>query len=299
MLEVKISDLYLKKPIILAAGILGTSFSSLKRVFEAGVGAVTTKSIGPIPKKGYKNPILFEVFPGTFINSVGLANPGINSFVDDIKKSKKYGMNIIVSIFGDSNESYKYVASKAQEAGADAIELNISCPHAQVSTWGSDRNLTQSLINYLRDYIKIPIFVKLNPNVTNLPEIAKAAQEAGADAVVAINTIRAMVIDVKTQKPVLHHKSGGLSGKSIHPIAINHVFDLYKELKIPIIGCGGVFNWKDAIEFFLAGASAIQVGTAFYKGLDIIYDINTGIKNYLQNYGYENIDEIIGLAHET
>ncbi|TKJ21079.1 MAG: dihydroorotate dehydrogenase B catalytic subunit [Promethearchaeota archaeon Loki_b32] len=296
MLEVNLSGLKLKSPIILASGILGVSYSSMKRVYDAGAGAVTSKSIGPKPRKGYKGPSIVEVYPGTFINSVGLANPGINNFMSEISECKENGLVIIVSVFGDTNESYREVALKAQEAGADAIEVNISCPHAEVSSWGSDKCLTQTLIEYLRKVISIPIFVKLNPNVTDLTEIALAAEKAGADAVVAINTIRAMYIDVNTKKPKLHHGSGGLSGKSIHPIAVKHVYDLYKVLKIPIIGCGGIFEWEDVIEFFLAGASAVQIGTGMYKGFDIISKLNTDLISYLKKNNYRNISDLTGLV---
>ena len=298
MLGVNLSGLEIKSPIILASGILGVSFSSMKRVFEAGAGAVTTKSIGITPREGYKNPSIVEVYPGTFINSVGLANPGIDNFLPEIISSKNHGIIIIASVFGDTDEAYGDVALKAQNAGADAIEINISCPHAEVSSWGSNKDLTYDLIKYLKEIIKIPIFVKLNPNVTDIVEIATAAQDAGADALVAINTLKAMIIDINTMKPILHNKSGGLSGKSIHPIAIKHVYDLFENLDLPIIGCGGIFNWENAISFFLAGASAIQIGTALYKGLGILSEINNGILSYLKENDFKAISELTGLAHE-
>lgn len=298
MLETKLSGLTLKSPIILASGVLGVSFSSMKRVINAGAGAVTTKSIGPKPRKGYKNPSIIEVYPGTFMNSVGLANPGINDFIIEIKKIKEHNIPLIVSVFGDNNESYLEVASKAEQAGADAIEINISCPHAEVSSIGIDKDLTFSIVKLLKNNINIPLFVKLNPNVTNLNEIAIAAEKGGADGVVAINTIAAMKIDVNTKRPILSHGSGGLSGKAIHPIAIKKVYDLYKYLTIPIIGCGGVDSWQDVVEFILAGASAVQIGTALYKGAETITDINKGIIKYLKQHEYNALNDIKGLAHQ-
>ncbi|MGQ4875179.1 MAG: dihydroorotate dehydrogenase [Promethearchaeia archaeon] len=297
MLECNIAGLNLKSPIILASGILGVAYSSMKRIIDAGAGAVTTKSIGPKPRKGYKNPSIIELFPDTFINSVGLANPGIDYFQNEIKEIKKNRITLIVSVFGDSTESYIEVAKKAQKAGADAIELNISCPHAEVSSIGIDANLTYSTVFAVKKEISIPVFVKLNPNVTDIVAIGKAAEKAGADAVVAINTISAMVIDINTQRPILSHGSGGLSGKAIHPIAIKKVYDLYRVLKIPIIGCGGIYNWKDVIEFFLAGASAVQIGTALYKGESIITEIIKGLESYLKSHSLESIKQLIGLAH--
>ena len=297
-LEVNISGLNLKSPIILASGILGVSFSNMKKLMDAGLGAITTKSIGPKPRKGYKNPSIIEIFPGTFLNSVGLGNPGIDNFTSEIKEIKVNNIPLIVSVFGDTNESYLDVALKAQEAGADAIEINISCPHAEVSSIGINKDLTFDLTKLLKKKLSIPLFVKLNPNVTDICEIALAAQEGGADGVVAINTIAAMKIDVNTMRPILSHGSGGLSGKAIHPIAVKKVYDLYNVLNIPIIGCGGISNWEQAIEFFLAGATSLQIGTSLYQGCDIIKKINTGIRDYLAINNFKNISEIKGLSHK-
>jgi len=298
MLEVNLSCLSLKSPIILASGILGVSFSSMKRVFDAGAGAITTKSIGPRPRKGYKNPSIIEIYPGTFINSVGLGNPGIKEFVLEIKKLKKHNIPLIVSVFGNTNEVFLDVAIKAENAGADAIEINISCPHAEVSCIGLDKDLTFELVKLLKSKLTVPLFVKLNPNVTNIEEIAFAAEKGGADGVVAINTLSALKIDVNTKRSILSHGSGGLSGKAIHPIAVKKVYDLYRLLKIPIIGCGGIDSWQDVIEFFLAGASAVQIGTALYRGIEIITEINKGIIQYLKDNNCSSINDIKGLTHQ-
>jgi len=298
MLEVNISGLNLKSPFILASGILGVSFSSMKKLMDAGFGAITTKSIGPKPRKGYKNPSIIEIFPGTFLNSVGLGNPGIDYFISEIKEIKANNIPLIVSVFGDTNELYLEVALKAQEAGADAIEINISCPHAEVSSIGINKDLTFDLTKLLKEKLSIPLFVKLNPNVTDICEIALAAQEGGADAVIAINTLAAMLIDINTMRPILSHGSGGLSGRAIHPIAVKKVYDLYKILNIPIIGCGGISNWEDAVEFFLAGATSLQIGTSLYQGFDIVKKINKGIREYLELNNFKNISEIKGISHE-
>jgi dihydroorotate dehydrogenase (NAD+) catalytic subunit len=298
MLELNISELKLNSPLILASGILGVSYSTMKRLVDAGLGAITTKSIGPKPRKGYRNPSIIEINPGTFLNSVGLGNPGIDNFMTEIKEIKKSKFPLIVSVFGNSIESYIMVALKAEQAGANAIEINISCPHAEVSSIGIDKDLTFSIVKSMKEELKVPLFVKLNPNVTNLGEIALAAQNGGADAVVAINTLAAMKVDINTKRPILSHGSGGLSGEAIHPIAVKKVYDLYKLLKIPIIGCGGASNWQDVIEFILVGASAVQIGTVLYKGLDFITDINNGLKKFLTDNDYSSISELKGLAHE-
>jgi len=299
MLELKlnISELKLNSPLILASGILGVSYSTMKRLVDAGLGAITTKSIGPKPRKGYKNPSIVEVYPGTFLNSVGLGNPGIDNFLTEIKEIKKFKFPLIVSVFGNTVESYIKVALQAEQAGADAVEINISCPHAEVASIGIDKNLTY-IVESMKKELKVPLFVKLNPNVTNLGEIALAAQKGGADAVVAINTLAAMKVDINTKRPILSHGSGGLSGKAIHPIAVKMVYDLYKILEIPIIGCGGASNWQDIIEFILVGASAVQVGTALHQGFDTITDIINGLKIFLLNNNYSSINELKGLAHE-
>ena len=297
MLETNICGLKLQSPLILASGILGVSYSSMKRVIDAGAGAITTKSVGPRPRKGYKNPSIFEVFEGTFINSVGLANPGIDEFQEEIKKIKRFDFPLIVSVFGDTIESYTEVASKAEKSGCDAIEVNISCPHAKVSSIGVDPDLTKSLVKSLKKKISVPLFIKLNPNVTDIIKIGLAAENGGADAVVAINTIAAMVIDVNVKAPILSHGSGGLSGRAIHPIAIKKVFDLYDKLRIPIIGCGGISNWNDVIEFILAGASAVHIGTALHKGVDILTEINKDLRGYLKRNSINNISKLIGEAH--
>ncbi|MFO7797013.1 MAG: dihydroorotate dehydrogenase [Promethearchaeati archaeon] len=297
MLETNIGVLKLQSPLILASGILGVSYSSMKRVIDAGAGAITTKSVGPRPRKGYKNPSIFEVFEGTFINSVGLANPGIDEFQEEIKKIKSFDFPLIVSVFGDTIESYIKVALKAEKSGCDAIEVNISCPHAKVSSIGVDPELTYSLVKSLKEKISVPLFVKLNPNVTDITKIGLAAENGGADAVVAINTLAAMVIDINVKAPILSHGNGGLSGRAIHPIAIKKVFDLYDKLKIPIIGCGGISNWKDVIEFILAGASAVQIGTALHKGVDTLTEINKDLKDYLKRNSINNISKLIGEAH--
>ena len=298
MLELNISELKLNTPLILASGILGVSYSSMKKLIDAGLGAITTKSIGPKSRKGYKNPSIIEVYPGTFLNSVGLGNPGIDNFIPEITEIKKFKFPLIVSVFGDSIESYTRVALKAERAGADAIEINISCPHAEVSSIGIDKNLTFSIVKSMKEELNIPLFVKLNPNVTNLGEIALAAQNGGADAVVAINTLAAMKVDINTKRPILSHGSGGLSGRAIHPIAVKMVYDLYKILDIPIIGCGGASNWEDVIEFILVGASAVQIGTVLYQGADIITGIINGLKKFLLENNYSSINELKGLAHE-
>ena len=192
------------------------------------------------------------------------------------------------------------MASRLEEIGVNAVELNLSCPHAErlgleVS---KDRRLALSIVKSVRDSIKIPLFVKLGLQ-DDIIDLAKALEDLGIDAVVAINTIRAIAIDIYVRKPVLSNIYGGLSGIAIHPIAVRVVYDLYKNIELPIIGVGGVEDWMDAIEFILAGASAVEIGTAiYYKDLNVFKEIIEGIKNYMINEGFTNISELIGLAHK-
>ncbi|MHA1368493.1 MAG: dihydroorotate dehydrogenase [Promethearchaeota archaeon] len=298
MLRVNLCGLQLKNPLILASGIIGVSASLLRRIaVHHSVGAVTTKSIGPAPRIGYPNPSIIEIEYGTYLNAVGLANPGVDEFVKEIEDARVDGVPLIASLFGSTESEYAEIAGKMEKAGADAVELNISCPHAEVSSIGADPDLTRRVVELVKQKINIPVFVKLNPNVTDLVEIGVAAEKGGADALVAINTIRGMVIDVEIQKPILYNKFGGVSGKAIKPMAVKAVFDLFQNVKIPIIGCGGIFSGNDVVEFFLAGASAVQVGTAFTRGFDVAEKIIAEMLNYLESHSIERLTDLIGKAH--
>jgi dihydroorotate dehydrogenase (NAD+) catalytic subunit len=286
---------------MLAAGILGISGSVLKRVAEAGAGAVVTKSIGPEPREGYANPTVIPLNEFSCLNAVGLANPGYIEFSKEISIAKQGDVPVIVSIFGADIEEFCTIAKEMEKNGADAFELNLSCPHGGKygASIGQDFQLTGEIVNAVKNTVGIPVFVKLTPNVTDLIPVAKSAEDNGADAITAINTIRAMCIDIETGMPLLSNKFGGLSGPAIKPIAIKHIYDLYKEVEIPLIGVGGIVSWEDAIEFFLAGATAIQVGTGLLWAsyLDIFNRLTEGIRTFLQRKGYNRLEEIIGLTH--
>lgn len=298
-ISIQIANLKFKSPLILASGILGVSSSSMHVLADKGIGGVTTKSIGPKPRQGYSNPSIIGLGHDTFLNSVGLANPGIDVFEKEIHEIKqKKDLVVIVSVFGDGPEGYAEVAKRACSAGADAIELNISCPHADVSSIGADPDLTYDFVKAVKSSVKCPIFVKLNPNVTDISIIAQSAEKAGADAIVAINTVRGLAIDINTFRPILSHGTGGLSGRAIKPIGIKDVFSIYKAVKIPIIGCGGIYEWQDVIEYFLAGASAVQIGSSLYQGYEVITQINQGLADFLAEKQIENISKLTGKAHE-
>lgn len=298
-LVTEIAGLKLANPTMLAAGILGMSGSSLKRVAEAGAGAVITKSMGLKPRVGYSNPTLVQVDCG-LLNAMGLPNPSVHHFGEEISEAKKGGVPVIISVYGFSSKDFGETAKVAAEMGADALELNVSCPHVERtgSEIGQSPQLVAEVVEKVKSTVKKPVLVKLTPNVVDITEIAEAAAKAGADAITVINTVRAMAIDVETTRPVLANRVGGLSGPAIKPIALRCVYEVYRKVKIPVVGCGGVTTWKDAVEFMLAGASAVQIGTAIaFEGLGVFKSIAEGIDSYLEKMNFGSVKEIVGLSH--
>jgi len=299
-LQVEIASLKFRNPVLLAAGVLGMTAESLIRVAEAGAGGLVTKSVGLKPRRGYNNPTVVQVNCG-IINAMGLPNPGITAFSQEIQKVKnEVEVPLVVSIYGFSTEEYAETACLAVEAGADAIELNVSCPHVEKTGGeiGQNPELLAEVVRKVKQKISCPVFVKLSPNVSDIAYLAEKSVEAGADAITAINTVKAMKIDVNTGKPVLANKLGGLSGPAIKPIAVRCIYEIYERVKVPVFGCGGITSGKDAVEFMLAGASAIQVGTAIAtKEIGVFSSIVKGIEKYLKKKKLESVGEIVGLSH--
>ena len=302
-LSVSVASLKLINPTMLASGILGYSAETMVEIAKSGAAAVVTKSVGLKPRTGYANPTIFQTKCG-LINAMGLPNPGIEEFAKEIKAAKAAlaATPLIVSVYGFSEEEYATVAKKAAEAGADAIELNVSCPHVKEtgSEIGQNPEILSKVVRKVKSSVDKPIFVKLSPNVTDIAEIAETAEKAGVDALTAINTVKAMAIDTETAIPILSNKIGGLSGPAIKPIAIRCVYEIYERVKVPIVGCGGVTNWRDAVEFMLAGASAVQIGTAVAsKGLSVFGAVARGVEAYLKRKGFKSVNEIVGLSHRS
>ena len=299
-LEVEVAGLKFRNPVLLAAGILGMTAESLIRVAEAGAGGLVTKSIGLKPRKGFPNPTVVQVSCG-LINAMGLPNPGIKTFSEEIREVKrKVKVPLIVSVYGYSAEEFAETAKLAVKAGADAVELNVSCPHVEGTgeEIGQNPELLKEVVSKVKRRISKPIFVKLSANVTDIAQLAEIAVKAGADAITAINTVRAMKIDIKTGRPILANRIGGLSGPAIKPIAVRCVYEIYERVRVPIFGCGGILNWRDAIELILAGASAVQIGTAIaVKDLEVFRTIPKGIEKYIRRKGFGSVKEIVGLSH--
>jgi dihydroorotate dehydrogenase (NAD+) catalytic subunit len=300
-LKVKVGGLQLKNPTMLSAGVLGLSGSSLRAVWEAGAGAVVSKSLGLNGRKGHPNPTVVNVGCG-FINSMGLPNPGAEEYAKEIKTLKRGGEIVLVaSIYGARPAELAELAKIVTEAGGDAVELNLSCPNVEGVGMevGQDPHLVQRIVKAVKNAVDVPVFTKLTPNISDIKVVAEAAAEAGADGLVAINTVRALALDVETGRPILSSQLGGLSGPAIKPIALRCVYEASQVVSIPVIGCGGVTQWQDAVEFFLAGASAVQIGTAIaYKGLSIFKEITYGTEQYLKKKSIKEIGEIIGKSHK-
>jgi dihydroorotate dehydrogenase (NAD+) catalytic subunit len=299
---ISVAGLELKNPTILASGILGYSTESLNRVVKGGAGAVVTKSVGIEPRVGYANPTVVQAKSG-LINAMGLPNPGIDVYAEEIKFSKTVlRVPLIVSVFGYSADEYATVAKRAVDAGADAVELNVSCPHVKQTgaEIGQSPKFLSEVVEKVKAAINKPLIVKLSPNVADITVIARAAVEAGADALTAVNTLKAMAIDTETMRPILSNIKGGLSGPAIKPIALRCVYDIREQFDVPIIGCGGVTDWRDAVEFFLAGASAVQIGTAIaLEDTEVFQAITKGVELYLRKKHYGSVKEIVGLAHRS
>jgi len=298
-LTTNIAGLKLTNPTILASGIMGYSAESMDRVAKSGAGAVITKSVGIKPRVGYANPTIVQTESG-LINAMGLPNPGIEKYVNEIKHAKTVlQVPLIVSVFGYSADEYAIVAKKAAEAGADAIELNVSCPHVKQTgaEIGQNPNILSEVVKKVKAETTVPLIVKLSPNVADIVVFAKAAVEAGADVLTAVNTLKALAIDAETMIPILNNIKGGLSGAAIKPVSLRCVYDIADVVDVPIIGCGGISNWRDAVEFLLAGASAVQIGTAVADDIKVFQSVNKGLETYLRKKRYENVKEIVGLAH--
>lgn len=281
-------------PVQLASGIMDETLHSVERALNSGAGAAVTKSIGTDERPGYIPPIISEINTG-LLNAVGLANPGIDSFLEEFSESRLKD-RIVVSIFGKDVDEFVNLARKVESVGFKIVELNLSCPHVRGygSEIGEDPEMVKSIVDELKNKTNLKVWAKLTPNVTHIVDIAKAADKA--DALVLINTVRAIGVDIKARKFTLTNTVGGYSGPGIKPIALRAVYDVYKETEKDIIGVGGINSWEDAVEFILLGARAVQVGTAlYYKDYQIFDEINRGIKRYMEEEGFEKLDDLIGL----
>ena len=291
-----VGKIRLERPAILASGILGISLDVFSRLYAAGAGAVVTKSLSSQPWEGYPNPTVFGVGGGGWINAVGLSNPGARNFAEMMGPNRD--VPVIVSLVGSTEEDFESMIKEFENCSVTAYEINLSCPHvARVGMEvGDDHDLVARIVSAVKMAAGVPVLAKVGLGTTHYLDTIKSAIKGGVDGVTAINTIRAMAIDAETRRPVLSNKIGGLSGTP--PIALRCVFEIASRYDIPIIGCGGISTWEDAVEFILAGASAVQVGSAVGDdGWTGTFErINSGIAGYMERKGYSGIGEMVGAA---
>jgi dihydroorotate dehydrogenase (NAD+) catalytic subunit len=298
-LQVSFAGLSLRNPTILASGVMGETGDSLLRAAAAGAGALVTKSIGLEPRKGYPNPTLVEL-PDGYINAMGLPGPGIEAFAEEMEAAKKGGVPVIGSLFAAAPEDFVRLAGKMQDYGAAAVELNLSCPHAKGYGMevGVDPEAVKGIVAEVKGSISIPVLAKLTPNTHHLIEVANAVEAAGGDAIVAVNTVKAMAISVEARRPVLFNRTGGMSGPAIKGVGLRCVYELYEAVDVPIVGVGGIEGPRDALEYIMAGASAVQVGSGVgRKGLGVFKDICAGLEYYMDENKMRRLADLVGVAH--
>jgi len=300
MLKTKLCNFTLKNPTILASGILGVTKESVDRIGKAGAGAVTLKSLCHEERLGNPNPTMFA-YDGVFLNAVGLPGQGIDSALKDFGRLDNLSVPVIGSIYGYKIEQFGEVAKKMSSLKPAMIEVDISCPHLDYGKpYYADPKLTSEITRIVKkNSKKIPVSIKLSPNVYDIKEIAHAAEKAGSDAITAINTATGMVIDIDARKPILANKIGGVSGHALKPIAVRCVYEIYETVKIPIIGTGGVTYGKDALEMIMAGATAVGIGTGiYYRGIGIFKKVCNEMTAWMKKNKVKNLVEIRGCAYK-
>jgi dihydroorotate dehydrogenase (NAD+) catalytic subunit len=297
VIATNIAGIEISNPVILASGILGLSLNIFKRLEKVGVGAIVSKSISIKPRDGYRNPTIVALGNNSWLNAVGLANPGAEAFAREIANSR---VPLFVSLVGSDVFEYIQIIEKLKDLNILGFELNLSCPHVEKMGMeiGDDPHLVSEIVHSIKTKTDKPLLVKVGIGKSDIIHIAKTAERAGADGITAINTIRAMKIDINNGCPVLENKIGGLSGIAIKPVGIRCVYELYKNVKIPIIGCGGIQNHEDIIEYMMAGATAVQVGSMIGSyGIDSIQKVVNDLKVYLEAKKYDSLMDLIGIAH--
>jgi len=302
-LGINLAGLILKNPTILASGILGVSRASLKNVLDNGAGAVTIKSISLEPRKGHETPII-TTFEAGMLNAVGYSNPGAKEAAQEFSNLKELPAPVFASVIGQTVDDFKKVWEQLEGCGFSAIEVPLSCPHTPgYGTMGGQHtpDMAEKITKTLKALTALPIIIKVSPNNPNMTEVARVAEAAGASAICAVNTAGpGMQINIEVARPVLGFKIGGVSGPALKPIAVRCVYDLYEAVKIPIIGTGGVTSFADAIEMLMAGATAVGIGTAvYYQGVEVFKKIAGEMTVWLNNHGYKDVKEIIGITHRN
>ncbi|MBW2989185.1 dihydroorotate dehydrogenase [Candidatus Woesearchaeota archaeon] len=293
MLKTNFCEIELHSPLVLASGILGTSVNLLKRVELNGAGMLTTKSIGPVEREGHNNPTVVEIEGGMY-NAVGLPTPGYLNMDDEFRRWKEIKVPLIASIYGSSLKDYTDIAEHIQRYKPSLIELNISCPNKDDGmVFGKSAELTKKLVKSVKSVSEIPIMPKLTPNCSNISEIAIACENAGADAICAINTVEREIEHPELKKPLLAYGKGGLSGPIVKKTALEKVREISEAVEIPILGMGGVTYGRDAIDMIKAGASLAGIGSGtYFRGIDIFRKVADEMKAIMKKEGFNSIREI-------
>lgn len=296
--KVNIAGVEFKNPVMVASGTFGSGAEYGEFVDLNRLGAVVTKGVANVPWEGNPTPRIAETYGG-MLNAVGLQNPGYDLFAErDIPYLQKYDTNIILNVCGRTTEDYIDVVEKLGHEDVDMLEINISCPNVKHGgiAFGQDPKAVEAITKEVKKVAKQPVIMKLSPNVTDITEMAKAAEAGGADALSLINTLTGMQIDVERQRFVLANKTGGLSGPAIKPVAVRMVYQVANAVNVPIIGMGGIANAKDAMEFILAGATAVSVGTANFNNPNTTIEVVEGIEDYMRRHNVSDINELVGLV---
>ena len=299
-LSVDIAGVTMKNPVTTGSGTFGSGEEFSEFVDLSKLGAVTTKGVANVPWPGNPTPRVAEVYGG-MLNAIGLQNPGIDVFVErDVPYLKKAGATIIVNVCGKSEKDYVEVVERLSDEPVDLLEINVSCPNVKEGgiAFGQDPKALYEITKAVKAKAKQPIIMKLSPNVTDITEMAKAAVDAGSDALSLINTLTGMKINIRNRKFALANKTGGMSGPAVHPIAVRMVYQVAQAVNLPIIGMGGVHTAEDAIEMMLAGATAVAVGTANFQNPRATMEILEGIRSYMAEYEISDIRELIGAVSE-
>lgn len=296
--RVTIAGVEWKNPVTTASGTFGSGAEFCEFVDLNKLGAVTTKGVANVPWEGNPIPRVAEVYGG-MMNAVGLQNPGIDVFCErDIPFLRQYDTNIIVNVCGRSEEDYCEVVERLASEDVDMLEINISCPNVKEGgiAFGQNPKAAEAITKAVKKYAKQPVIMKLSPNVTDITEMAKAVEAGGADAVSLINTLTGMKIDINRKQFVLANKTGGVSGPIVKPVAVRMVYQVANAVKIPVIGMGGISTWEDAVEFILAGASAVSVGTANFFNPKATEEIAEGIAAYMDKNGFQTVADMTGIV---
>lgn len=294
--SVTLAGITFKNPVTTASGTFGSGMEYSEYVDLSRLGAITTKGVSSIPWAGNPTPRVAETYGG-MLNAIGLQNPGADVFIKrDIPYLRKYDTKIIVNVVGKTTEEYCDVVERMADCDVDMLEINISCPNVKEGgiAFGQDPKCVQAITSELKKRAKQPIIMKLSPNVTDIAEMARAAEAGGADALSLINTLTGMKIDINRRAFLLANKTGGLSGPAIKPIAVRMVYQVANAVKLPIIGMGGIASAEDALEFIMAGASMVAVGTANFINPSATIEVVEGIEAYMKKYHITDIKELIG-----